>query len=193
MENQEKTIIHIGMHKTGTTWFQNEFYPKVTDYVFINPKKIVKCLVNPNPFFFDPAVARKRLNISKKKSILCEEELSGSIMTGGLNGFLTYEMVHRLNATFPNATIVIFLRNQFDMVASIYRQYVKAGGNYSLNSFLYRRDYPDYRGPLFSFNHLDYYNLVTHYQKFFSTVKVFLFEDFKKEPFSFASQFSKEL
>ena len=28
-------IVHIGYHKTGTTWFQKRFYPRVTSHRYI--------------------------------------------------------------------------------------------------------------------------------------------------------------
>ena len=47
-----RPIVHIGHHKTGTTWFQKKFYPRVSGYRFI-PRELVRMtLLAESPLAF---------------------------------------------------------------------------------------------------------------------------------------------
>lgn len=70
-------------------------------------------------------------------------------------------MGQRLKTVLPNARIVIFIRNQTEMIASVYKQYVKEGGTHSPRRFLHPELYLSEYGfhpahvPSFSFDHFE--------------------------------------
>ncbi|UGV40305.1 hypothetical protein J7W08_09485 [Methanococcoides orientis] len=193
----ESPIIHIGYHKTGTTWFQNNFYPKITNIQYIDRNFVQNLFIKERSFHFDENEVKKNLStnfINSKRIVLCEEELSGNIHSGGLHGCLTKEMSYRIKAVFPNGKIIIFIRNQIDMITSIYLQYLKKGGNYNINEYLYHTYTHNNRFPLFSFEHLNYIQIITHYETLFGkeNVHVYLYEDFLKDNDQFIKNFASE-
>lgn len=187
-------IFHIGYHKTGTTWFQKNFYPHVENIHFVNNALLQKYFLIDHPNLFDAQECHQAFE-SSKISVFCDEELSGNIHSGGLHGCMTKEVSYRIKEAFPNAKIVIFIRNQVSMVASIYAQYIKKGGTYGIDKYLYHDDNFDHRFPLFEFEHLNYYELIKHYIELFGrkNVKVFLYEDFLEDNYSFIKSFTEDL
>ena len=155
-----KNILHIGMPKTGTTWFQNIFYPNINNYTYINRNIISKLFISPRAFDFkSDFVANEIEKVANKVNpfIICEEVLSGAMQSGALHGFMTKENAYRLHETFPEAQIIIFIREQKSIIASMYQQYIKIGGNYSIDEYLYHYRLHPLRTPLFEFDFLNYH------------------------------------
>lgn len=180
-------IVHIGYHKTATSWFQKSFYPQVRNYRFVSRKDVRRAILLDYAFHFEPERALQRLGVDGELPlILCEEGLSGHLYSAGLYGFLAKEVACRLQATLPDANIVIFIRRQPEMIAAVYKQYVREGGTHTPRRFLYPERYLHETGfrpvyvPLFSFNHFEYYPLIKHYRQLFGEerVQVFLYEEF---------------
>ena len=174
-----KNIFHIGYHKTATTWFQKEFYPK-TNRKFVLRKDI-------QAFFYD----RKKINFPASNSVFCDEELSGNIHNGGLSSFLSESVANKI-ATIKDSEVILFIRNQKDIIASSYLQYIKEGGTYSLNRYLYHKEFPrNNRASLFSFKHFDYYDKIKMYENLLGkeNVYVYIYEEFLENPKSFIAKF----
>lgn len=72
-------IVHIGFHKTATSWFQQSVYPLVTSHRMIDRDLIRATFVDGDAFSFDPAAARTALGMDAAglPLLLCEEKLSG--------------------------------------------------------------------------------------------------------------------
>jgi hypothetical protein len=178
-------VFHIGYHKTGTTWFQESYYPYVENICYVDRGDLQECFIVPNSFCFNPSKVKDYFNkISDgKQLVFCDEELSGNIHSAGLHGAFTKEVAYRIKATYPDAKIVIFIRNQLTMIASCYMQYIKKGGNYSVNEYLYSNVKDNHRFPLFEFSHFDYFNHISFYIDLFGkdNVMIFLYEKFAKE------------
>lgn len=195
-------IVHIGYHKTGTNWFQRHLYPFVRGHEYIRRPLVRQAFLDLGAFEFDPSVARDRLQQPAGASvILCEEELSGNIHTGGLAGCLSKDMALRIHRVFPDATIVIFIRNQVSMIASVYKQYIREGGTHSVNRYLAPRKYLHNSGfrqakaPYFTFDHFEYLPLIKWYREIFGAnqVKVFAFEDFQLDSTAFSHRYCQTL
>lgn len=180
-----RPIVHIGYHKTATTWFQNAVYPAATSHAFVPRVEARKALVLPDAFAFDADEARRRLNPPcGRPPVLCEETLSGYLHNGGLNGHLSKAVAERIHATFPDAHVVIFIRRQTDMIAATYQQYVRGGGTYRPRRYLFPHRHlrgafaePD-KVPRFTFAHFEYDRLIAHYDRLFGAenVHVLLYE-----------------
>jgi hypothetical protein len=187
-----RKIFHIGFHKTATTWFQENYYPNIDDFIVVDRKTLQEDFIEPHALNFNPnKVASKYAN---NNYLFADEEMSGNIHNAGLNGYLTKEIAHRIKLVFPDAEIIIFIRNQEDMVRSIYTQYVKKGGTFKLKSYLHHSDNYNHRSPMFMFEHLNYFNIVELYKNLFgSACKVYLYEDFLQNHRNFLSKLCKDL
>lgn len=198
----QPTFVHIGYHKTATNWFQRLFYPAVRNFKYVHRKRARAAFTEDHAFQFDPAAALARLETPGPEGlILCEEELSGNLHNGGLYGYLSKEVAHRIKATLPTAEIVIFIRSQTEMIGSVYKQYVKEGGTHSPRRYLFPYDHLDPHGfspkksPLFAFQHYDYRLLIGHYREVFGPdkVHVFLYEEFSRNQAEFMARFIERL
>jgi len=187
-----RDILHIGYHKTATTWFQRRFYPHVRNARYLSKAWVEQALLDAGALLFDPSAVRERLVAERadgKRLILCHEGLVGNPHSGGLHGCYTKEMARRLSATLPEASVVIVLRSQVDMIAATYKQYVRAGGTHRPQRYLFPQRYLGgaYRKPrkipLFTLDHFDYQALVTHYEGLFGcdNVHVLLYETFRED------------
>ena len=50
-------IVHIGYHKTGTTWFQERFYPAVRNRRYVPRATARAAFLRPGALHFDPIEA----------------------------------------------------------------------------------------------------------------------------------------
>lgn len=196
-------ILHIGYHKTATTWFQGTFYPAVRNVIYVERRRVVDAFLAAPAFHFDPAEARRRLDVDEleRPPALCEEELCGYPHNAGLGGFLAKETAARLAHTFPSARVVIFVRRQPEMIAACYMQYVREGGTHAPRRYLFPQTYLRgaqarmYKMPRFNFEQFEYDRLIGHYQALFGAerVHVFCYEAFQADPQSFLVRFASDL
>ncbi|WP_299116130.1 sulfotransferase domain-containing protein [uncultured Winogradskyella sp.] len=144
------TYIHLGLHKTGSTFFQKTFYPGFNEFNYLPLRDMTvlgefnQYILREHPLTYDVGIARELFfkNLSEEfladKSItLCEEQLSGLPLQNASNRRLIFD---RLHAFFPNAKYILVLRNQRDFIASMYAEYLKKGGMASLNDFLAQKN-----------------------------------------------------
>ena len=202
MTTVSPAIVHIGYHKTATTWFQERFYPTVVSHRYLPCKKVREALVHPHAFAFDAQMAHERLELEYGlPPILCEEELSGSFYTGGHMGALSKELAERVWRVMPQAQIVVFIRHQVDIIAAAYAQYVKQGGTYGPTHFLFPGRHHKgpwrmpYKMPLFAFEHFAYLGLIRHYRALFGPerVHVFAYEALRQDPRGFLADYAQRL
>jgi hypothetical protein len=177
-------IVHIGFHKTGSSWLQRELLPKVRGASVV-PRRIVReSLLVPTARAFDAKGVRARLFESQDgRVIVSEEELSGNLHTGGLHGAFSDEIAARLHAVAPEARIVVFLRSQPAMLAAAYRQYLKSGGTHRIEGFLAPSRAPHKR-PGFELDFLAYDGALERYEALFGRdrVHVFAYERLARDP-----------
>jgi hypothetical protein len=178
-----RPIVHIGYHKTATTWFQRSVYPATTSHHFVARAQVQAALLDPPGLAFDPERARALLNegCDGRPLLLCEENLSGYIHNGGLHGFLPPAVAERIRSVLPDARIVIFIRSQAEMAAACYLQYVRGGGTHSLRRYLFPEAFltgaiaQKFKAPRFAFDHLDYDRLVARYDMLFGRGNVHVY------------------
>ena len=192
-------LVHIGYHKTATSWFQERFYPHVANAALVPRKLVRSAIIEPDAFSFSADHARRVILAFArgKRPLLCEENLSGYLHNGGLGGLLSREVADRLAAVFPDAQIVVLLRSQPSMVAAAYAQYVAAGGTYSLSRYAGLKAEKGirkywYKAPAFSLDQLRYQPLLDHYAQRFgkAAVRVYLFEEMAADSRAFAQRFA---
>lgn len=185
-------LVHIGYHKSATTWFQQVYYPGVRNARYIDRKQVKQAFLEAGALHWRADHARRLLELDHAgRAILCEEELSGYLHNGGLFGCLSKDMAQRLRAVFSDVDIVVFIRRQPDMIAACYAQYVRGGGTFSVNRYLWPQRYLSdgaesryYKIPRFSFEHFEYLPLLSHYAALFGRerVHVFPYEALRETP-----------
>ena len=74
-----RPIVHIGYHKTATTWFQRSVYPHAESHRWVPRGRVQAALLDPSGMAFDPDRARALLmeGDDGRPPLLCEENLSG--------------------------------------------------------------------------------------------------------------------
>ena len=197
-QRMQRHLVHIGYHKTATTWFQAEVYPRVANARFLDPRTVRATFLADSALKFDPGAARQSLGLTDTPAVICEESLSGDIQNGGLWGCLSKDLGDRLHRTLGEADVVIVLRHQVDMIAACYKQYLRNGGTHRPHRYMFPGDYRKgayrrpQRLPLFSLDHFEYAPLIAWYQQLFGAerVHVFLYEDVKADPPGFLRDFA---
>ena len=197
-----RPIVHIGYHKTATTWFQRQVWPSATSHEFVPRAETQKALLFPPGLHFDAAEARHALRIDERARpvLLSEENLSGYPHNGGLHGLIGPEMARRILATLPDAQIVVFIRNQRDIVRATYAQYVAGGGTWSLRRYLGGKAgrhgalTRPYKAPGFEWEHFAFDRLVAHYEELFGRVSVHVYPyEWLEEPEAFLIRLRRDL
>ena len=118
-----ETIIHVGVHKTGSTYLQECVFPKLEGVCYCYKDKITP-VINP------------------KVVLMSNEEWSRSLPHRD-NQLLT---LLALKQSYPNAKIIIEIREFEPWFKSCYSQYIRAGGYMSYKQ--YYNKYKDCREPV---------------------------------------------
>ena len=195
---EKNVFIHIGYPKAASTWLQNQLFPNAIDTYFC-PRHLSGKIVSPYINKYDEKAFRREIEERAKDRsniIISDERLLGGMLTGGYNGFATKVIAERLYATFPNAKIIMFIRNQYDIIASTYLHYIHFGGTFSFNRFFYNPGYYEIsKIGMFHHEFFDYWKLYAMYVSLFGkeNICVFLFEEFIANIKSFISDFSKKI
>ena len=201
-----KLLIHIGYHKTGTKWLQKElFVPENNvfepiDNINGGPSRLANLLiVGEDGYMLSPfessiknvrrrilhCIALKKRLLNDKTFVMSSERLSGNPHHGGFDSKV---IASRLKACFPQAQILIVIREQKSFLMSNYFQYLSRGGTQSIKKYL--NTMYDRRQPMFSPHYIDYFPLISEYYKLFDkrNVKVLPYEMFKTEPVKFIDE-----
>ena len=177
-------VVHIGYPKTGSTWLQQQVFPRLSlPYGNADPRlraAMTRLILDDA---FDPADVRL-----KPPVLFSDEAICGDMFADVSHGFRSAE---RLHAVAPNARVLVLVRRQPDMVRSLYAQYVNMGGIGSLDDFLAGRA----AGCLFTHQHLEYDRLVTHYAELFGRERVLVapYERLRADPLDFVRRLCGEL
>ena len=182
----QPVVVHIGFHKTATTWLQSEVFPHhagllpyLKGPVWDDP--YLRCVVADSDRRFDPQRAREAYESGLERLgnpapgavvVLSAERLSGHAASGGYD---TVRIARRLHETLPEAKVLIVLRSQVDMIESEYRQLVGEGYRGRLSS-LWLSD--AWKRVQFDLEHYEYDTLVREYHRLFGpeNVAVFTYE-----------------
>ena len=198
--------IHIGMPRTATTFFQQELFPKLSGIEFYGlPVTHYSEAFNKLQFaddtLYDPSLILKDAETWKSdKVLLSNENFIGQ--STHLNHLNRTSIAKRLKQAFPDAKIVLVLRNQVDLLASMYAINVQWKETRKIDSFIWqpfqKKEKQHIGGPSTSFYNTlegyenlhgyDYFPLIELYKELFNEVEILLFEDFIHQPEQFASR-----
>jgi hypothetical protein len=112
------------------------------------------------------------------------ERLSGHAASGGHD---SAQIAERLKAVFPEARVLLVMREQRISILSNYKMYVKAGGAATLRDFLVPATTPNRRLPTFDFGFFEYHHLLERYRRLFGPDKMLAlaYEQFVDDPRSY--------
>lgn len=117
------TFIHIGLSRTGTSFLQQNLFEESSDFLniglphryFRNDKSFIQIIKNKNQFF------NQIQNLQSKTQAKCCV-LSDDILAGGDRSLMEQLWVARnVSMIFPNANILITIREQMDLLKSYYK------------------------------------------------------------------------
>ena len=201
----DKVFIHVGLHKTASTFLQNNFFKNTKDVLYLT-RPFTQCntAFNKLQYADDSLYSHEEFmhEISllprKKVLLISDESLSGVVV--GFSYVNRTMIMRRLHKAFPNAEIILFIRGQIDIINSHYNQYIKNGlGTLTIKDFIWipKGQYSykdaisskpiDFRTPCYKpyLNNINidcfkYYELALAYNALFKNVHIILFEDLKK-------------
>lgn len=207
-----RVVIHVGLHKTATTFLQSRIFPHLAGTTFVHPNHRPQPEDGPverfvrEVFFRNAAcvdVAAHRAEIERWMGALQSERLL--VSTEALVG-LPIENHATLagNATllaevFPGARILLVIRRQDSWAVSAYAQLLRAGLSTSIERYLnwdgasetFGPFYPSvYNGPNVDAHDLAWERFDAFYRRLFGTEAVLTlpFELFKDAPEEFVGE-----
>ena len=121
MQKEQEIVIHLGLHKTGTTFLQKCVFPKLKDVE-------VQHLMN---------ICQIKFTSFKKTLLISSEGLLSSMPHYPDNGTVE-DSIEALRRIFPNAKIILGIRNERSWFKSCWNQYIRSGGTMSYIDYLFR-------------------------------------------------------
>ncbi|MCT0206584.1 hypothetical protein [Synechococcus sp. CS-1332] len=218
-----RILIHVGLHKTASTFLQQKVFPSFTQYEFLGKSYLgynsaFNRLIYGDDTLYQSSEIRQELRLICDRMvstgasglILSEEEFSGHPEYNYMN---RGTVARRLAEIFPNAEILLVLRGQLDMICSLYNQFVKVGrftGHLDRN-FLHSShegmtlaEWFDGKNPHISGrfinhqsfmipDHFRYSAIYSFYASLFPKVHVLLFEELQAAPMIFMGKLASIL
>lgn len=180
--NTNNIFINIGLHKCGSTFLQAEVLPKLKNlkpFTFIDNDVLLKefnYISQCGEIYYEKEVENLISNYFNKKNdyFISSEGLSGMGYSNYNTGVLIKVIANRIKNIFPNAKILIIIRNQRKAMESLYKDDVKYGFLNDYKSWVF------FKKNNCGLDYFKYSNIVKVYQEIFgkNNVKVLLFEKF---------------
>jgi len=184
-------LLHIGFHKTASSLLQQRLFDRAelglrlleNDRRRIHDAFVLRGALEP----VDPEMqAALRAEAAEAAAsglslVVSHERLSGYPASGGFDQGMIAE---RLKAVFPEARVLILIREQRAMLYSMYLQTLSDGGVLGLKRFLAPPEPGLLRAPLFRFDFYDYDRVIARYQALFGAENVLVlpFEALRTAP-----------
>lgn len=181
-------LIHIGYHKTASTWLQKTvFKPENGFFQPFELHELYENVVLPNALSFECWRVQGELETRLSSApegvlipVLSHERLSGDPYAGSRD---SKEIGNRLHSSFPNAKVLIVVREQFELISSLYKTYIVHGGKAKLEDFIRPKSRQANLNEWFDFKTYCYDKLIEHYIGLFGrdNVLVVAYEDLKND------------
>lgn len=135
-------LLHVGYHKTGTTWFQRVVFD--SSVLGFNSPFDTRWCVQRIALMSDRDYSHRNVGAelhdvlrerarSSDVAVLSHERFSGSPFAGGYD---SSSIARRLHELMPSARVLLTIREQRSAILSCYRQYVRDGGRERLVRWL---------------------------------------------------------
>lgn len=190
-------LIHIGYHKTGSTLLQQRLFD-LEELGFVrlrnDRQRLQEVFVQRGPYDLVSPQAISELQSEEKEArdrglclVISHERLSGYPATGGYDARL---IADRLFSVFPDAKVLIGIREQRSIIRSYYLQYIDDGGDLPFSRLVTDPQPHHRRAPIFDFEHFAFDKAVRYYKGLFGSENVltYAFEQLKSEPVELAKR-----
>jgi hypothetical protein len=173
-------LIHVGYPKSASTWLQNVVFSDESSGFFapwgLPSGDATEQFVIANAFKFSAEKADQAFLPGRQEAerrnlvpVISQETLIGSQIRGCYWG---KEVADRMAATFPNAKILIVIREQKAMILSSYREHIKMGETTPLDRFIGAYDRKPGFGPPCQLDYLEYDQTISYYHQLFGADNV---------------------
>jgi len=169
---EREIFIHIGLHRTGSTFLQEKIFPHIPLVTFVRGHNYI-C-----SFMINAEVP------TDGKIVISYEGLSGHNYLD--NGEASpFEMAERIKKLWPNAKIILVLREKGDWRRSLYRQYVNRLSKFMTEPILSEQEWIEkvFRKRDFSFD-----DFVAYLNGLFEEVLVLHYENLRDHPYDFVRE-----
>jgi len=195
-----KIYFHVGYPKTATSFLQDYIFTQLKNVNYIPTSHIVESLLKiivQDEFNFNYETIREDIQkklIPNKSNIISFESLCGEFRFKNINQKL---IADRLCKLFPESYIIFTIRNQYDLIESLYKQEIHQGGTKKFTEFINYKNgklLPSY-SPIdgrINLEMINYVPIINYYADIFgsSHIKIILFEIIKAKGIS---SFIKEI
>ncbi|WP_413869428.1 hypothetical protein [Albidovulum sp.] len=169
-----RLLLHIGYHKTATSWMQQRLFVHEHGYHQIaRHPEVWKHVVAPHGLLFDPEPMRAQIRAGFSDlpagmvPVISSEILSGHPFFGGIG---SDDYARRLKAIAPDANVLISIRSQMRILTSVYMQYLLRGGTMGPQMFFAGDPELGFFG--FRPEHFEYHRLIGLYRDLFGPENV---------------------
>lgn len=172
--NDAGPVVHIGFHKTASTWLQDVLFPALVGVAWVGTSgvgwELLRNVANAVERDVVPGTLRRFAAETAERAgvpaLLSYEGLSGALWSAEDIG---PRSARRLHSALPDARIVVVVREQGSMLRSVYWQYVLEGGVLGLGGFLGQTDDSP---SAFDLAHIEYDRVVKSYVDAFGAGRV---------------------
>lgn len=177
MKYMELNICHIGYPKTGTTYLQQNVFNQLKGLKFIYNDSLVKLfnkLSNNDDTILNLKLVKHKFdNVFKDSNInLCSyEPLTGQ---HHLSGFINRTIIARRLKRSGFNKIIISIRNQYDIIGSSYKQYIKSGGVLTFDDYFNFTE--NQNSPYFRLDYFNYFLIAELYVSIFGKENVLIIQ-----------------
>lgn len=199
MSKYQQILIHIGYPKTASTWLQQFIFGDAKSGFCVpwgaQSELAKEQFIKPDSLHFSAEFARSAfeqgLHEADKNNlipVISQEFLIGDPLLNRFSGkFWAKEIADRIHSTFPNALILIVIREQKSIVISSYRQHISMGGTATIQQFIGTGKEESSFLPICPLEFFDYDLVIDYYQKLFraDNIIVLPFEILKQNPKDF--------
>jgi hypothetical protein len=133
--------IHVGLHKTGTTYLQKNVFRNIQNFNYVQSGRI-KCFVDKGD-----------------KLIISNEAFSGRPYKKNSKSYFEQfrENFQKLKSIFVEFKVIIGFREPSSIISSFYKQYLQEGGTSKFNQF-----YNRYSNSIVNFQDLQFYKFYSY-------------------------------
>jgi hypothetical protein len=151
---KNKIVLHVGFPKTGSSFLKEKIFLKLKEVNLINTPDLGKIEIDTD-----------------KINLIRDDGWSGVPTIDNLK-YQGREYIDKLQSMFPDAKVIIGIREKTSWMNSYYRHIVKCGLKYTWDEW----------NNLSEFEKVNMTDYVTYLKSKFKDVYVYDFEDFKKSP-----------
>ena len=179
MIDNKPLLIHIGYPKSASTFLQKCVFKNEksqSPFLPLSGGQAIQEFVLANEFSFSSSIAMQAFQSSLSKAtqsnlvpVISNEILTGDQIAGKYWG---RQVADRMYETFPNAKILIIIREQKSMILSSYKQYIKLGGTETIQKFIGTGEEKAGFGSICHLDFLQFHLLISYYYNLFGKANV---------------------